>query len=1240
MNYDYHHRPVRLLCLIVCSFSTAVAGYGIEDDADTTPVWQIREATQKHAGIVAVYDCDNLPLAITLAESGDFFVHVLDSSEADVQAARQVVDAKGLWGTKIVVETVDAGALPYADNTIDLFLSVELTPEQLETISPKEILRVLCPGGHANMGIRPRRIGANELAAWAKQDNTVYSEVQDINGKMLYFRKPDLENVDDWSHWEHGPDNNPVSVDQTIKAPYMTQWLGVPLYCAMPAITTAAGGRIFTAMGHMAHHKREEPWLNTLIARNGYNGSFLWTRKLPDGYLVHRSAFIATDDTFYMIGENGTSCLQLDPESGDETGRIVLPRLRGEWKWMALDDGVLYVLLGQEKDPPQTTIVRAQETHWSWMELSSGYYEERIPWGFGDTIAAYDLNTKKVLWSHREDSPIDSRGMALGGGKVYLYCPGDRLVSLYGKTGEICWSNDDSKIQRMIGEPGKGLISTPGFRTVCMCVYTPEALVYQGQTLMNVVAISPEDGEFLWRRRKTTSNPNIIYADGVLIGGIGLQGQTLLIDPSTGEEERNIGFIKGGCARLTATPDSFFSRGNHDGLGRYDRIAKETLYNAAFRPSCNDGIIGANGMLYTGPWLCDCNLSLMGQIALCSAGDFQFDYEATEEERLEIFVQDTESIANFPVSQDDWYTYRGDNNRSGSTPVLLPEQACRLWEYAPERPFKPTAPVAVGGMFYIGGDDGKLRAFDSASGFLKWTFLTAGPILQPPTIQNNRIYLGSADGYIYTLEAATGRLLWRFRGAPVERRIPMYGSLCSTWPVHSGILAENGTIYAAAGNIDYDGTYLYALDGITGKIQWQNNRSGHLDPELRKGISAQGTLTSLGDCLCMPGGNVVSPAVYDLNTGDYLGLPPGTGEPASNRGEEIGVFDEGYLILGGRLRFSAANNIVNPGHFDIVAFDADGKPVTKHTINQGKIPPVWNDDIVVCVDGRCRPPRAFRKDAYRSFLKETKPTELPVREWTAEELGGLDVLSLALAPNATIAVCEYPRRGEIEMGTMVFALDNQDGHVLWQQPLAYPSMPGGLLVDQKGRVIVLSPEGRIAGFAGGDELQAGYITDWKLAGPVPWNGQSKSGDETFGTPPQVDVAQAVHVEDKEYVWADCRTEHPNGMVDLVPVYGTGPNRAVYAFAYVEIELPEAQDLILKIGSNDGHACWLNGELVATCYDARGYEIDEDIEQAKGKKGVNRILFKSMNLGAAWAFSLRLADENGRPIKVKQVELGK
>ena len=124
----------------------------------------------------------------------------------------------------------------------------------------------------------------------------------------------------------------------------------------------------------------------------------------------------------------------------------------------------------------------------------------------------------------------------------------------------------------------------------------------------------------------------------------------------------------------------------------------------------------------------------------------------------------------------------------------------------------------------------------------------------------------------------------------------VYDALGSTWPVNTGVLVQDGAAYLAAGIIDCDGTYVFALDAATGKIKWQNNSSGHLNPGIRKGVSAQGTMTVLGDRVLMAGGNQVCPASYDAKTGKCLVGPPGNGLPKANRGQEVGVFRANALL--------------------------------------------------------------------------------------------------------------------------------------------------------------------------------------------------------------------------------------------------------------------------------------------------------------------------------------------------------
>lgn len=1000
----------------------------------------ILDAAPGPNGFCVFVGLDDGKIIEELANRSGLMIHALDSRADVVAAVRGQIDAAGLYGSRVVVEPSDLRRLPHADNIADVIVVLPPLGDKPFGVPSSELTRVLRPGGVA------LEYGAKAIGVRAVK-RTV---------------KPAPEGIDDWSHWEHGPDNNPVSTDQVIKAPYMTQWLGLPLYITMPSTTTAAGGRIFIAMGHIAHHVREEAWLNTLLARNGYNGTILWQRKLPDGYLAHRSAYVATDELFYMIDPDGEGCVMLDAETGREKGRIELPDHPGQWKWMAMQDGKLFVLLGEQKDPAETTVVRSEFGHWSWGELSDGYYKRRVPWGFGKTILAYDLGARKVLWTHTEDADVDSRAMVLGGGQVCFYAPDARLGRLDAKTGKVLWTNSDAQLRELIEQPGRGLGSTPGFKSTCYCLYTPEALFFEAQTRMNVVAVSHKDGRLLWHRTKTSNNPNMLYLEGQLYVGVGEKFSTLALDPMTGKTIKDLKFAKRSCARLTATPDSLFCRGMPEGITRYDRKIGTVSFNGAVRPACNDGVIGANGLLYIGPWTCDCNLSLMGRLALCSAGDFKFDRKATEAECLLTGEGDVTKVAPFECTSADWATYRGNVARSGSSQAVVPKRARRLWQ-SPVQLDTPTAPTAAGGLVFICDAAGKVVALDAGTGKVKWTYLTAGPIMQPPTIWNGRAYVGSGDGCIYALEAATGRLLWRFRTGPSERRIMVYGRLCSTWPVNSGVLVKDGVAYAAAGIIDYDGTYVYALDAITGKIKWQNTSSGHLDASLRKGVSAQGILTICGDELLMPGGNVIGLGVYRLSDGKYLGIGPGDGSPRANRGEEIGIFRGDCRIVGGRLRYSARDNVVDPGFFSVTAPEHDNFTMT---LCNGKIPPAWDDNKVVYVNGRRTTPACCSAEQLDNCLARKDSKARPRVTWSARPLDGTDTVALALSKNAVLAVCETPIPRRRQSAWRLSALNRSDGSELWKHDLSGPALPGGLLVDRDGRIVVVLTDGHVECFGG------------------------------------------------------------------------------------------------------------------------------------------------------------------------------
>lgn len=243
----------------------------------------------------------------------------------------------------------------------------------------------------------------------------------------------------------------------------------------------------------------------------------------------------------------------------------------------------------------------------------------------------------------------------------------------------------------------------------------------------------------------------------------------------------------------------------------------------------DDGLYGISG-----PWRNNVSKKfdpLTGEVlAELPAGDFDFSQKATESVRLEKGSIEITEVASLIETSDDWPTFRKDNKGRMTTNAVISNNGHRIWRYAPnnvETPATdilghahypaPTALVTADGFVFYSGSDGIVRALDAVTGNLLWNAYTGGAVRFPPTVWKGSVLVGSGDGWVYSFEARTGRLLWRFRAAPVERKIPVYGSLQSTWPAASGVLVDNGTAYVAAGIVNYDGTRQLLNNSVAGQ---------------------------------------------------------------------------------------------------------------------------------------------------------------------------------------------------------------------------------------------------------------------------------------------------------------------------------------------------------------------------------------------------------------------------------------
>jgi outer membrane protein assembly factor BamB len=127
-----------------------------------------------------------------------------------------------------------------------------------------------------------------------------------------------------------------------------------------------------------------------------------------------------------------------------------------------------------------------------------------------------------------------------------------------------------------------------------------------------------------------------------------------------------------------------------------------------------------------------------------------------------------------------------------------------------------SSPTVLGGVVYVGSQEGHVYAVDANSGKQIWHFQIDGLIFSSPTVAKDMVYVGSDDGNLYAINAKSGKMKWK--------------------------MATGGEVYASAAVAD-DVIYVtsksrqtYALSQDTGQIIWQHPIGGDASPAIRRGI--------------------------------------------------------------------------------------------------------------------------------------------------------------------------------------------------------------------------------------------------------------------------------------------------------------------------------------------------------------------------------------------------------------------
>jgi len=224
-------------------------------------------------GLIVHVGCDDGALTAALRPNDSYIVQGLHTDAGAVAVVRKAVKAKGLYGV-VSADTFDGKSLPYGNNLVNLIVI-----DGKCGIGADEFERVLAPRGAVVFLGKP----ASRLRKALARSLTVVGGAGE--GRVVY-RKPVPSNIDEWTHYLHGPDGNPTANDEVVGPPRRLQWLGSPRWARhhdhMASVTSmvSAQGRVFYIFdeGPTASIQMPSQW--RLIARDAFNGTILWKRKI------------------------------------------------------------------------------------------------------------------------------------------------------------------------------------------------------------------------------------------------------------------------------------------------------------------------------------------------------------------------------------------------------------------------------------------------------------------------------------------------------------------------------------------------------------------------------------------------------------------------------------------------------------------------------------------------------------------------------------------------------------------------------------------------------------------------------------------------------------------------------------------------------------------------------------------------------------------------------------------------
>ena len=707
----------------------------------------------------------------TLAKTGRYLVHTLAADAAARDRLHKALIPTGSYGLTSVMQWRDRTRLPYADRLVNLLI---VDAVALGGAAPlgEEMQRVLAPGGTLLL---------HTADGWTAREQP----------------RPDA--MDDWGHFDHGPDGNALSQD-TLVAPiaqpqWITQVMPTP-FEGNPAGYDPGGGiriwRHFAVLDvnnpadrdNAGDLRTRETW--ELQGRDAFNGVPLWSVKREARAARARWSLVAAEGEVYCW-------------------------LEGDGELTALDIATGETLRTYSGTRPARGIQEEQQV----VRVAG----DTLLVGLAEKMVCFDRESAEIRWEYAREGKV-LLGPVIDGprGRVYAVVgellprmtfanrwPANKqasaVIALDLANGKLVWENTDVASRPVTGRKGRPTRRGVGQLVPAddhLIVYGSDAVEFAGSPYIASLAVDTgklvHQSDSPYESKYNVSSYNVLVRDGkaYLAGSF---TNMWSYDPATGDVERVLtDDWNQRCTRFTATPNYFLF-----GQAAYYTPDFDGVQITAARSGCAMGNTPANGMTYFTPNACGCITQMRGFQALAGKADAppstpDTQRLTTDSPAPSALTAPADRLPAGPVAADWTRQWRADKLE--------------------------TQPVQAGGLDLVAViHQHRLEA--RRDGKVVWSVTADARVSSPPVVMGDIAVFGSHDGSVYGVSLPAGRLEWRYQLAPALRLIGVNGQLENAWPVF-GVAAAGDQVIASAGTHAelHAGVSVAALDPATGRPAW------------------------------------------------------------------------------------------------------------------------------------------------------------------------------------------------------------------------------------------------------------------------------------------------------------------------------------------------------------------------------------------------------------------------------------